>query len=116
MIGSVCRSCDTKFFPTREFCPSCRRKGKIEDLTFSGNGEIYSFTQINVAPEGYELLAPYVLAIVKLAEGPLVTAQIVDSTDKDMAIGKKVRSVFRVIKEDGEEGLIHYGFKFAVDE
>ena len=34
--------------------------------------------------------------------------------EKDVKIGDPVEVVFRKIQEDGEEGLIHYGFKFRL--
>ena len=51
---------------------------QTERFTFAGTGEIYSYTTVQEAPEGFEDQAPYVLALVKLDEGPLITAQITD--------------------------------------
>jgi hypothetical protein len=58
------------------------------------------------------MLTPYVLAIVKLDEGPQITTQIVMDPAK-VKIGMKVKSVFRKIATDGESGIIHYGTKFV---
>ena len=44
----------------------------------SGYGEVYSYTVVTDAPEGFDEFAPYVLAIVKLDEGPMLTAQLTD--------------------------------------
>ncbi len=52
------------------------------------------------------------LAIVKLDEGPLMTAQVICEPSK-VQIGMRVRNVFRKIGEDGEKGMIHYGTKFV---
>ena len=52
------------------------------------------------------------LAIVKLDEGPRMTAQIVCRPD-EVKIGMRVKSVFRRIATDGESGIIHYGTKFV---
>ncbi|MFH2105858.1 MAG: Zn-ribbon domain-containing OB-fold protein [Candidatus Micrarchaeota archaeon] len=114
MIGVRCNTCSTNFFPTRLICPNCRRKGKLEPFKYSGEGEIYSFTEIDSPPEGFEDQAPYVLALVKLKEGATLTAQIVDVRMKDVKISDKVKMVFRVIQKDDPEGLIHYGFKFKL--
>ena len=114
LIGSECESCKTKFFPIRRICPKCRRRGKMKDVKFSGRGKIYSHTVIHSPPTGFELDAPYTMAVVELEEGPRLTAQIVDSDIKDVKIGTLVQMVFRKIQEDGKEGLIHYGFKFSV--
>jgi uncharacterized OB-fold protein len=116
MMGTKCTTCNDLFFPPRYLCPKCRRDGKIEPFQFAGNGEIISYTIIRTPPSGFERQAPYVVAIVKLAEGPQIAGQIVGDMD-NVEIGKPVRSIFRRMSEDGEGGLIHYGFKFQlVDE
>ena len=114
LIGTRCKNCGEKFFPPRKLCPKCRRAGEIEKFKFSGNGEIYSYTIIHTAPEGFEFQRPYVMAIIKLDEGPWVTSQIVDCKPEDVEIGKKVRMVFRKIIAGGKEGTIRYGYKFKL--
>jgi len=113
-IGNKCNSCNKIFFPPRESCPICRRKsyGKMEDTKLNGIGEIVTYTIIHVAPENFEEQAPYPIAIVKLEEGPQVTAQIVDCPIDQIKIGMKVEATFRRIQEDGYTGAIYYGYKF----
>lgn len=110
--GTICRTCNTKYFPLRKLCPACRRKGKMEKCEFSGKGKIFSFTEINSAPSGLEKTVPYILAIIELEEGPKLTAQVVEAREKDVAIGDEVEMVFRNIRRDDPEGLLHYGYKF----
>lgn len=112
LIATKCKSCQGIYFPPRAICPKCRRKSKLEDFKLKGIGEVVSYTVIHSPPEGFENKTPYIMAIVKLVEGPCVTTQIVDCDPEEMRIGMKVKSVFRKIREDGEAGLIHYGFKF----
>ena len=81
---------------------------------FSGKGKVYSYTQIDVPPEGFEEQVPYMFAIIELEEGPRIAAQIVDADSASVKIGSKVESVFRVVQKDDPEGLIHYGFKFRL--
>ena len=114
LTGSACETCKTNYFPTRKLCPKCRRKGKIVMKQFSGKGKIYSFTEVTAGPAGFELEVPYVLAIVELAEGPRLTAQVVGVSEKDVSIGASVEMIFRKIMEDSPEGLIHYGYKFRL--
>lgn len=111
--GDRCVTCNTNYFPPRAVCPKCRRRGKIEPMRFSGDGEVYSYSVIRVAPEGFELNTPYVLAVVKLKEGPLITSHITDIALEDVKIGMPVRAVFRRITEDGRSGIVHYAFKFV---
>ncbi len=82
-------------------------------IEFSGRGTIYSHTTVFQAPSGFEKYAPYPIAIIKLDEGPRVTAQLTDpDPDKPFVIGMKVEMVTRKLKEDGDQGLIDYGYKF----
>lgn len=114
LVGNKCKSCSKIYFPPRESCPDCRRKsiGKMEEYKLSGKGEIISYTIIHVGPEEFEKQVPYPMAIIKLDEGPQITAQIVDCELSDVEIGMKVESTFRRIQEDGYIGAIYYGYKF----
>jgi len=78
---------------------------------FSGKGTIYSFTTIQDAPTGFEEQAPYVLAIVKLDEGPMLTAQLTD-LDSPVEIGMRVEMVTRKLRSEGRQGMIVYGYMF----
>ncbi len=113
LIGKRCKRCGEIYFPPRQLCKKCRRLGEMEEYPLEGEGEIETFTVIRTPPEGFERQAPYVMAVVKLKEGVKLTAQIVDVDIDEVKIGMKVRAVFRKISEDGEAGLIYYGYKFA---
>jgi hypothetical protein len=52
------------------------------------------------------------VALVRLAEGPLVTAQLTDVDEDEIWIGMPVEMVTRVLREDGERGMLVYGYKF----
>lgn len=112
LVGEVCPHCDAKLFPPRDICPHCGGEAK-QPYKFSGQGEVYSFTKMNNAPAGFEEQAPYTIALVKLAEGPVVTAQLTDLGDQQVEIGMPVEMVTRKIRNDGDErGMIVYGYKF----
>jgi hypothetical protein len=83
-----------------------------EPYRFAGKGEIYSYTVVQEAPEGFEDQAPYVLALVKLQEGAMITAQITDVDSDGVAIGDQVEMVTRKLTTEGERGMIIYGYKF----
>lgn len=82
-----------------------------EQFSFAGKGNIYSYTVVQDPPEGFEEQAPYVLALVRLDEGPLVTAQITD-IDGPIMIGDRVEMVTRKLTTEGPKGMIVYGYKF----
>ncbi len=113
-MGNKCGTCERVFFPPRESCPTCRRKsiGTMKEIKLTGKGEVVTYTIIHVGPEDFEEQTPYPIAIIKLEEGPQITAQIVDCSLDEMKIGLKVESTFRKIQQDGHTGAIYYGYKF----
>ncbi|MCI4344829.1 MAG: Zn-ribbon domain-containing OB-fold protein, partial [Thermoplasmata archaeon] len=115
--GSQCTVCSTVYFPPRSVCPSCAHHrhsiGKMEPFQLSGDGEVVTFSVIHDAAEGFEMQVPYVLAIVRTTEGPMLTGQVVDVAPGEVDIGLKVRATFRKLREEGRAVVIHYGYKFA---
>ena len=114
LIGERC-STEHFIFPPRDICPNCVKtnKGQPPDLyEFSGKGEVYSYTTVYDAPEGFEGQVPYTVAIVKLLEGPLITAQLSDVDNDKVKIGMPFEMVTRKLSQDGPRGQIVYGYKF----
>jgi uncharacterized protein len=112
LVGEVCPHCEVKIFPPRDVCPECGGEAKTE-FAFSGQGEVFSYTIMKDAPSGFEANTPYTVALVKLKEGPVVTAQLTDMGDQAVEIGMPVEMVTRKIRQDGDErGIIVYGYKF----
>jgi uncharacterized OB-fold protein len=112
LVGEECPHCSAKIFPPRDVCPQCGKEAKNE-YAFSGRGEVFSYTTIYDAPAGYEEITPYTVALVKLIEGPMVTAQLTDMGSQPVEIGMPVEMVTRRIRQDGDErGMLVYGYKF----
>ena len=87
----------------------------IEVGKFSGRGTVWSFTIIpraDYAPEGFEYLAPYPVALVRLEEGPLVTAMLTDVDLADIHIGMEVEMVIRKKRDLEDRGMLVYGYSF----
>jgi uncharacterized OB-fold protein len=63
-------------------------------------------------PAQYEMMRPYVLAIVEMEEGFQLTSQIIDVDPAVVKIGMQVNAAFRKLGSEGEAGVIHYGYKF----
>jgi uncharacterized OB-fold protein len=78
----------------------------------TGRGEIYSFTTMYNVPKGFEEQKPYSVALIRLDDGPMVTAQLTDVDAAELAIGMRVEMVTRKLREEGDEGQIIYGYKF----
>jgi uncharacterized OB-fold protein len=112
LVGEVCPHCEAKIFPPRDVCPHCSGEARTP-YQFSGQGEVYSYTVMNDAPAGFEENVPYTMAVVKLAEGPMVTAQLTDLGAEPVKIGMPVEMVTRRIRSDGNDrGMLVYGYKF----
>ena len=112
LVGEVCPQCNTKLFPPRDICPECGQEAR-QPYNFSGHGEIFSYTTIFEPPAGFEEYAPYTVALVKLDEGPIVTAQLTDLGNEPVEIGMPVEMVTRRLRQDGDErGILVYGYKF----
>jgi len=112
LVGEICPHCEAKIFPPRDVCPECGGEAKTA-YAFSGKGEVYSFTKMGNAPAGFEEQAPYTVALIKLQEGPIVTAQLTDLGDQEVQIGMPVEMVTRKLRsDDGDKGILIYGYKF----
>ena len=107
-----CTNCGKIFFPPRLVCSDCRGR-EFETVELAKNGEIETFTIIRVPPSDFQDEAPYAVGVIRLEDGVKVTAQIADCDLHSLAIGDPVRIEFRRIQQDGESGLLCYGYKFV---
>jgi len=83
----------------------------VTNRPLSGKGIVYSFSIVADAPADYREQAPYILALVKMDDGPIVTAQLTD-VDGPVEIGMPVEMVTRKLRTEGPAGMIVYGYKF----
>jgi len=111
LVGARCARCGRFHFPSRPVCLQCGGQD-LEPYRFKGRGEVYSHVTMYKAPAGFEQDIPYVVALVKLDEGPLVTAQITDVEPGDVQVGLPVEVVVRQWRQHGKDGPIVYGYKF----
>jgi len=115
LIAARCSNCAHLYFPPRTVCPLCHRKsiGKMERIKLKGEGKVYSYSVVHDALPQFELMKPYVVAMVQLDEGIKITGQIIDCDPAEVHIGMKVRTTMRKLGEEGPSGIIHYGYKFV---
>ena len=89
-----CRDCGATWFLSRHLCGSCW-SDRVEPVEASGSGQVHSFTVIHRAPSAaFAGQVPYVVALIDLAEGPRMLANIVGVEARGVAIGESVRVVF----------------------
>ncbi len=108
MLGNMCKSSGKVFFPQKMLCDVCNDNRCFENKQISGFGVVETWTIINNTPPGFP--SPSTFGIIKLTEGPSITAQIVGKPK----IGSRVKMVLRKMYTDGKQGLIYYGYKFQV--
>jgi len=112
LIGSECRGCGQLMFPERVRCPKCRSV-ELASHPYVGRGEVCAVTTVYEAPHGFGDQVPYLAALVRLEEGPVVAAMLTDVDPADATVGMRVTMVTRRIIADGSDGPIVYGYKFA---
>ena len=112
LIGTYCEKCGEYHYPPRNLCPKCRRSSRTVPFKFKGTGEVVTYTIVHNSTKDFEKQTPYILAIIKLDEGPRLTSQVI-CDHKDIHIGMKVKSAFRKLGEESEKGMLYYGTKFV---
>jgi uncharacterized OB-fold protein len=93
-----CRPCGHFRWTPQILCTRCLS----EDFTWedvSGEGVIYSFTIVHRPPLP-AFTPPYVLAVVQLAEGPLMLTRLVDCKPEAVNIDDPVRVAFTRLDEE----------------
>jgi uncharacterized OB-fold protein len=89
-----CGACGRGHFPPRFACPYCWSQ-QLDWIEASGAATVYTFTVMHRAPSAYwAARTPYVVALVDLAEGPRMMANIVGERALDVAIGERVELCF----------------------
>lgn len=87
-----CSTCGRYWWIPELACPHCRTE-TLNWVPASGRGEVYSYVVMHhsLTPG---LAAPYVVAVVTLAEGPRFLTNIVDIAPNDVEIGMPVEIRF----------------------
>lgn len=119
LIGSQCLDCGNISIPQRQICPKCH-SNQAERIQTNGMGTLAAFTVIYVPPTsmadaGYNTKNPYCVGIVKLGEGPRISAQIVGldlSDPSSIKIGMPLKQTF-VVRGEGESAKKFLAFEPA---
>lgn len=83
-----CQGCGRKHYPPRTLCPHCFSPD-TDWHRCSGTGTVYTYSIVRRTP------IPYVMAYVRLSEGPTMMTNLVDMTWDRIAIGQTVHVTFR---------------------
>jgi uncharacterized OB-fold protein len=89
-----CRACTSFVHYPRAWCPRCW-KTDLEWVESQGKGRVVTFTIVHQAPlESYAGDVPYVLAVVRLDEGPQMMTNIVGMEPARVRVDLPVAVVF----------------------
>lgn len=107
LMASRCRSCGQQAFPPRADCERCLAPD-FEWVEISGRGRLLTWSRIDAAPAGFEAYAPYVVAVLELADGGRALAWLGESlTEEDLRMDMELLLVPR-LREDLEEIRVDY--------
>jgi uncharacterized OB-fold protein len=102
LLGLKCNSCGNITVPPKMTCQECGGTD-LNIVELSKHGSIVTFTVVNVAPEGRQNEAPYIIALVRLDEGPWIMGNLMDiepaKATMDL-IDREVHVGFRVFPGD----------------
>ena len=112
LVGSHCRICQSCSFPPLRRCPRCVDAVQ-EEAIFSGRGTVICLAEDHSPLVGHGDRAPRPFAMVRLDEGPVLMAEIVDADYEGLAPEQPVEMVIRKWRPE-QSGLALYGFKFRV--
>ncbi len=87
------------------------RNQKHVQALIGERGTVVSWTIIRVPPSGFSDMAPYAVALIALAGGRRITAQLVDVDPTHVRKGMKVVAVIRRVTQPSGDGVIPYGIK-----
>lgn len=94
-----CRTCGCHLDYPRVVCTSCYG-GDLEWVRSLGTGTIHSFTVSHRQVGGFDLEAPYVVALIDLDEGARLLSNVVGSEPGAVRIGDRVALVIEDLSDD----------------
>ena len=98
LVLQRCQSCGHVLFYPRTHCDACQSDQLVWENA-SGAGTIASYTVVRRGVSA-DFEAPYVIALIDLAEGPRMMSQVVDTGSDALAVGLSVRVDFAAWSED----------------
>ena len=121
LMAVKCRNCEAVFLPPRPLCTECH-SDQLDWIEAAQEGELAAFTIIHIAPTamldaGYGRDNPYCAGIVKLSDGQLISAQIVDAdveNPENIQIGTKL-SLNLIERGEGDEVKTYLAFRPTVE-
>lgn len=105
-----CRGCGKVTYPERRICPACRGRS-FERTALSRRGTVITSAVVHIAPNDLVMETPYAVAVIETPEGARLSAQVVDCDPALVVPGLHVTLEFRLVRREGREGILCYGYK-----
>ncbi|HET9064131.1 MAG TPA: OB-fold domain-containing protein [Candidatus Binatia bacterium] len=100
LVIQRCLRCGQHRFPAAERCSSCLAP-ELAWVEASGRGELFSFVVVHHALDPYFAeRAPYLVADVKLEEGPHMTSTLIECLPAQARIGDALTVRFERVSDD----------------
>ncbi len=99
LVIQRCQDCQHAIFYPRSICPQCM-SDRVAWIGATGKGTVYSYTVVHRAPAQFADDAPYVVALIDLAEGVRMMSNVVGSPPSSVRIGAAVEVVFDDVTSD----------------
>jgi 3-oxoacyl-[acyl-carrier protein] reductase len=95
--GTRCTKCNEFYFPPRAYCTKNDYTDEfVKWEEISGRGTIVSFSEVHIAPVGFERYAPYMVSVVDMEEGGRLIAWA-DVAPTEISIGDRAKVVPELI-------------------
>ena len=90
-----CVACGDAYFPPSPICPQCS-SSDVEFFDATGDATLYSYTIQQKPLDLWDTQGPRSVALVKLAEGPMLTSSIVncEQTPETLLLDMALRATF----------------------
>lgn len=75
LMAAKCSRCGTLLLPPRPVCTKCLSTD-FKWVELKGKGKLLSYTVIHVSPVQFQFMAPYIVGIVELEDGPHLPGMI----------------------------------------
>lgn len=95
-----CDDCGHIHFPGSPVCPKCLSEAQ-QWVPVSGKGEVLSWVRFHRAYwDGFRADLPYMVALVRLEEGPMLMSNIVNAGEAGPKIGGACEVVFEDVDDE----------------
>ena len=96
----VCLRCGHTYYPMTSYCPRCLA-AESEWRQVAGTGTLVTWNVMHqVYDKSFEDVAPYIVAVVQLTEGPQLVTNLVNTTADALHIGLPLTLGYLKISEE----------------